>query len=260
MGMQSDYTVTSASNTEKYLRALLRRYRPELGCERLRVQFHQNTCTMVSLSRRGQQQSLRLHWLFTKAPGSVLEAVVRIFFVREDRLAKKQLRSSILDFIDEHRHLTLSDLCVRQLCPPHGRNYDLSDVERTIRKRFLRDCSEVRIGWSRRVTPCLMGKWIAMPEGSPNIVVINRLLDSRRVPAFYLQYIVFHELLHEMIPIRRRRGRWVHHPAEFRQRERQFPAFERALSWERENIGKLFDAHLRRSRGQRRVQRARGGW
>jgi hypothetical protein len=105
-----------------------------------------------------------------------------------------------------------------------------------------------------------MGKWIAMPEGSANVVVINRLLDSRRVPAYYLQYIVFHELLHEMIPIRRRGGRWVHHPVEFRRRERQFPAFERALSWERENIGKLFDASLRRSRSRRSMLQARPHW
>ena len=131
-----------------------------------------------------------------------------------------------------------------------GRVYDLSEVEAGIRVRFLRACPKVRIGWSLRVTPCLMGKWIAAPEGLPSVVAINRLLDHPRVPRFYLDYIVFHELLHELIPVRRECGRWVHHPMEFRRMERQFPWIDRALRWEQENIGRLFEEHLRRFGGR----------
>jgi hypothetical protein len=247
MRLEGDYSVTSASKTEGELRGLVHRYRPDFRGQSLQIQFHQNTCTMVSLSRRGPDRTLRIHWLFTKAPPAVLDAVVRSFFAKEGAARSRHFRTVVLDFIEENRSLTLSVLCARQLRSPRGRAYDLEEVEERVRARHLNDCPEVRIGWSPRVTPCLMGKWIQMPHGSPNVVVINRLLDDGRVPRFYLDYIVFHELLHELIPIRRERGRWVHHPAEFRRIERQFPGYERAQRWEKENIAKLFSIHARDS-------------
>jgi hypothetical protein len=227
---------------------LLLRYRPELFFEGdLKIELHENTWTMVSLSSRGRTRVLRLHKLFTKAPHAVLDAVVRSFFLRENRDAVRKHRARILDFVEANREMTLSSLSAQSLRAPRGSSYDLRAIADVIRRRHLPDCPPVRIGWSERVTPCLMGKWIAMPDGVPNVVVINRLLDSPQVPLYYLEYVVFHELLHEMIPIRRHGGRWVHHPAEFRRMEREFPAFEQAVGWERENVARLFVAHLRRT-------------
>lgn len=239
-----EYRLAGDSSTEEVLHSLVLRYRPELRSDReLKIQFHRNTSTMASLSRRGHGLTLRLHDLFTKAPLPVLDAVVQAFFTRRARDTRRQLQARILDFVEKNRDMTLSAALAQCLASPRGRAYDLDQVRGAICARFLPNCPRVRIGWSQRVTPSLMGKWIAMPNGLPNVVMINRLLDSLEVPLYYLRYIVFHELLHEVIPIRREHGRWVHHPAEFRRRERQFPYFERALRWERENIARLFNAH-----------------
>lgn len=256
----------SLGDTEQSLRALVRRHGrafPTSGV--LEIRFHENTCTMVSLSRRGDSRTLRLHRLFTRAPVGVLEAVVKSFMGPHAGEAAQSYRARILDFIDENRPLTLSRLSAQRLRPPRGRAYDLGAVARRLRSRYLASCPAVRIGWSERVTPSLMGKWIAMPAGLRNVIVINRLLDNSVVPPFYLEYIVFHEMLHELIPIRRERGRWIHHPAEFRRRERQFPGYERAQRWERENIADLFDAYLGEadSAGANRIParpRRRPGW
>lgn len=238
-----EYRLVGDSSTEELLHSLILRHRPDLDFGReLRIQFHRNTSTMASLSRRGRSLTLRLHDLFTKAPFPVLDAVVRVFFTRRNRDSRREFHARILDFVEKNRDLTLSSALAQCLSSPRGRVYDLKHVRDAIRAEFLPRCPRVRIGWSQRITPSLMGKWIAMPNGLPNAVMINRLLDSFEVPLFYLQYIVFHELLHEVIPIRREHGRWVHHPLEFRRRERQFPNFERALRWERENIARLFNA------------------
>jgi hypothetical protein len=249
-GLQSLACLEETGSAEGVLRACVLRYRPELFfVGELRIQFHENTWTMVSLGGRGGRSTLRLHKLFAKAPSSVLDAVVRSFFVPQDAGARRALRSSILEFIEANSQLALSSLSARRLRSPRGAAYDLKSIEEGVRKKFLPSCPSVRIGWSQRITQSLMGKWIATPDGLPNVIVINRLLDNSSVPLFYLEYVVFHELLHEVIPIRRKEGRWVHHPAEFRRRERQFPTFKQAVLWERTNVARLFDAQAKGADG-----------
>jgi len=72
-----------------------------------------------------------------------------------------------------------------------------------------------------------------------HLVRIHRVLDQPAVPAFFVRYILFHELLHAAFPPRRESGRTVHHGPEFRCRERDYPEFPRAKAWEAENIGRL---------------------
>jgi predicted metallopeptidase len=68
------------------------------------------------------------------------------------------------------------------------------------------------------------------------------------VPAFFVDYIVFHEMLHQAIPARQSGSRRQHHGPEFRARERAYPDYEKAIAWERENIGMLL--------GKPRIRRA----
>jgi hypothetical protein len=239
--------IQGAVRTEKVLRGSVLRFRPQLffGGE-LRIEFHRNTSTMASLGRRGRVYRLRLHELFARAPEPVLEALARCFFMRRGTRQMHEARERIFRFLERHRSNPLCHPCDVEARGPRGRVYDLARVQDALRRSFLPRCPRLRIGWSPRVTSTLMAKWVATPAGVPNVILVNPLLDSRRVPRYYLDYIVFHELLHEVIPIRRECGRWSHHPAEFRRQERRFPHFEKALRWERENVGILFDAHVRR--------------
>jgi hypothetical protein len=246
-----------AGRTEELLRAFVLRYRPEVFfAGELKIGFHQNTCTMASLSRRGRRQSLRLHRLFTQAPPSVLEAVVRSFFTRAPHGQAQRLRERIFDFLAENESAAGEWSSPFDLGSSRGRVHDLEEVQEAIRRDHLPQCPRLRIGWSRRASASLMGKWLATPAGLPSVVVVNRLLDDPRVPRYYVEYVVFHELLHELIPIRRERGRWVRHPVEFRRLERQFPSFREAVDWEQANVWRLFSAFSDRERVLCRVREA----
>ena len=61
-----------------------------------------------------------------------------------------------------------------------------------------------------------------------NIIRINPALDSKKVPRYFIAYVVYHEMLHAAIGIQNRSGRRSIHPAEFRD-------FERATAWERKS-------------------------
>jgi hypothetical protein len=64
-----------------------------------------------------------------------------------------------------------------------------------------------------------------------DILAINRVMDSERVPRYVLEFVMFHELLHGVLepggtPMRR-----LHHTKEFREREREFPMYSESEEW-----------------------------
>jgi predicted metal-dependent hydrolase len=68
------------------------------------------------------------------------------------------------------------------------------------------------------------------------------MLDQESVPGFFLDWIVFHEMLHGKHAIRKVDGRRCFHPPEFAEEERQFPAYARARLWEKTHLDVLLGA------------------
>ena len=85
------------------------------------------------------------------------------------------------------------------------------------------------------------GSWGAtrrvLPEG---LVLINRLLDGPLTPSWYLDFLVYHELLHAVIPPRPGTARILIHPPEFRRAERMHHEHARARLFERWASGRGF--------------------
>ena len=76
-------------------------------------------------------------------------------------------------------------------------------------------------------------------------VTISKTLDSQDVPEWFVEYILYHELLHMKHPARLINGRRYYHTSAFRNDERRFPHYDEAQKW------------LEREARQRRGQRAR---
>ena len=102
--------------------------------------------------------------------------------------------------------------------------------------------SDVLITWGRKSTRHA-AKRTSIKLGSysatERLIRIHPVLDQRWVPRYFVQYIVYHELLHHLVPEARVAGRTLLHPPEFLRREREFQQFSRALTWEQKNIDRL---------------------
>ena len=59
------------------------------------------------------------------------------------------------------------------------------------------------------------------------------------MPHYFVEYVVFHEMLHHMMPMPVRDGRRELHTPEFRQGEQRFRNYARAIEWERQHLGRL---------------------
>lgn len=72
------------------------------------------------------------------------------------------------------------------------------------------------------------------------IIRIHPLLDREFVPRWYVEYVIFHEMLHAFVPDKFDSAgrRMVHHEG-FMRREREFRFYKRAIEWERDNLGRF---------------------
>ena len=71
------------------------------------------------------------------------------------------------------------------------------------------------------------------------LIRIHPALDQKWVPRYFVAYIVYHEMLHHVIPSSQGNGRRMLHPPIFQARERVFRDFDRAIAWERAHISRL---------------------
>jgi hypothetical protein len=74
------------------------------------------------------------------------------------------------------------------------------------------------------------------------VIRIHPTLDRPEVPEFYVAAVVFHEMLHQVVPVHERNGRRVVHGAEFRRRERAYADYHRSREWERAHLGLLLSS------------------
>jgi hypothetical protein len=81
--------------------------------------------------------------------------------------------------------------------------------------------------WSRHRSRSELGHY----DETFNVLTISRRLDSRRVPLYVLDYVMYHEMLHMVYPARVRDGRRVYHTKEFLDAEKRFEHYARVMRW-----------------------------
>lgn len=77
------------------------------------------------------------------------------------------------------------------------------------------------------------------------LIRIHPALDQAFVPQSFVEFIVYHELLHHVIPPVRVNGRYQIHSAAFRRREREFPAYAEAIAWRQQSLRRLLRSNRR---------------
>jgi hypothetical protein len=73
------------------------------------------------------------------------------------------------------------------------------------------------------------------------LIRIHPLLDARFVPRWFLEYVIYHEMLHSVVPDKydRKRKRRIVHTEEFNEREKKYPSYRRAKAWEEANLARF---------------------
>ena len=158
----------------------------------LKIDWHENRTTYFSARRARGVLHLRLHALFLKSPTPVLEALARLAFRRDPKA---------LAIVRKMAHLHFSQTqAAPKAMPSKGLVYDLQEIADRIRERYFTPEIAPAIGWAASRT----GRFRFMTFGSydrhRNQIRIHKLLDSAEVPPYFVEFIVYHEMLHAVCP------------------------------------------------------------
>jgi hypothetical protein len=202
--------------------------------EPVEVELTDNAWTMVSYRRVQGRLRFRLHHMFARAHEPVMRALAG--FTGRNRRAHGR---AIDEYVRQNREL-IRPLAPRPQAPlsPRGRVHDLAEIYAGLNARHFDGSIRARIGWGRR-SPGGRKRSIKMGVyfHDQKVIRIHPALDDARVPRYFVEMVVFHEMLHQIHPPAvDGAGRRVVHGPDFRAAERRFPGYLRARAWEKAHL------------------------
>lgn len=131
----------------------------------------------------------------------------------------------------------------RQLNLRHeGKHFDLRSIFDRLNRRYFRGrLRDYKVVWGRRRKHRPKDYFtFGTIQEEDRVIRINPLLDQPFVPLWFLQYVLYHEMLHSVVPDEVvSAGRRRVHTNEFNRRERKFRSYRRARRWEEENLARF---------------------
>jgi hypothetical protein len=240
--------------------SLERRIRAHLAHGRVQVTLTDNRYTMISVRRIGardraagdaaggaggkaprgadRRYEVRLHHMFVDADPVITRALAH-YIADNDADASRILG----DFIDANSgHVRgRARRAPTQLIFTAGEHHDLRDIFDELNARYFDHRIDAAITWGprsgrpRRRNSIKMGSYSV----EDRLIRIHRSLDRAFVPRFFVAWIVFHEMLHQVHDIRVKNGRREFHSKEFLAAEAGFELYDQAKLWERRHLDAL---------------------
>lgn len=196
--------------------------------------LNSNRRRMVSARQRGPGAvEVRLQRAFLDSPDDVLSELAQLILGRHtDKLALRRFIDSAFRENPEQGRPRRQVGVDRQVSSHH----DIERYARDLNDIYLGGRSTARVVWGRK------GKRrsrrsirFACYDPERNLVIMNRKLDSAAIPAYFVEYVLFHEMLHEVLGIGERPdGRRDVHGSLFKLMESTYPDYDKARRFERE--------------------------
>ncbi len=215
----------------------LQRYLSRTAARKVRLRLTDDRRELLEArSHEGQALNLTVHGLILDAPRRVIRALAG--FVQEPvperrRKVIRLYRGTGLDRAGDRspggRRVTLRHA---------GARFDLKAVYDRLNGEYFDGTLHAFITWGRRTR---RRGARSIHFGSYNwerrLIRVNPLLDRGFVPRYFVDSVVYHEMLHAALGVRAGRDGGIEaHTAEFRRREAGFRHAARARVWERRHL------------------------
>jgi hypothetical protein len=241
MATPSPPAPNSALETEAH-RQRITGYLTMRMCDPVDLVFTNNRSTIISAKHQKGRYSVRLHRLFRHADELVLNHLSSYL------MSPTKTDSRVLDrFIARHRK-EIDAKSAPKVAPlkAKGRYHDLTSVLAAVNETYFQGRVDVRIGWGSaparkrtRRRRRSFSRALATYYYNTQTIKVSPVLDAENVPSYVLQWIVYHELLHHVLPIKKVGSRHLYHSRQFRALERAFVHYEKAKAWEESHLEQL---------------------
>jgi predicted metal-dependent hydrolase len=233
---------TAIDDTELARQRLERRIGAHLPGRRLALAVTDNRYTMISVRREKGIFRLRLHHMFLEAEPEVVRALGR--YVGDNDRDSSSLLGRFIDVHQEHIRRARRVRSAAVTIETRGEVHDLAEIYDDLNRRLFSARIDAKITWGLRTPPGGKRKRrnsIKMGSYSveDRLIRIHPSLDRDFVPRYFVEWIVYHEMLHQKHHIPVVGGRRQFHTRAFLAEEATFTHYERARRWERENLNRL---------------------
>jgi hypothetical protein len=178
-----------------------------------------NLASLYHAWREGPEIGLTMSEGFSGAPQPVIESLVKLA-LPYTRRSKHEGEQAF-----ERRLVELQVAGGTYEERSRGLHYDLDEVFRRVNELYFNgEIGRPRLMWNKLITSQEFGHYDPLSD----TLMISITLDSARVPAYVVDHVMHHELLHKVMGSTVVNGRRLFHSREFKQAERQFHLFAEA--------------------------------
>jgi len=227
-----------------YFAEAFRQLAPKKLTPELDVRFYPYAGLNHTIRLRSGRIHVRVADIFADAPPEVWRALGVILVAKLLQRKVPEAQNKIYrEYSCTPDSLRRSDLARKRrgrkvITTSKGRTYDLDRMFARVNRQFFDNTiPKPQLTWSRARTRRILGHM----DAAHDTIVISRTLDAPDVPQWFVEYIMFHEMLHIKHPARIVGGRRLYHTKSFRLEEQRHPHYADALEW-------LDDIALRRRR------------
>jgi hypothetical protein len=187
-----------------------------------------NSTSLLSLRTKGKSVGVRLHWMFLHANMNVIREIAE--FIKSGR-NKTPL---ISEYIKKNDTCLKKKLLKTPVIHTQGRYHNLHDLFVSVNDEYFKGTITALITWGKRnpkwsVRKRMLGSFCR----NTNTIRISPVLDKKTIPQYLINFVIYHEMLHSVMPVEKKNGRRLIHTSEFRRREQLFKDYKKAAAWEK---------------------------
>jgi hypothetical protein len=203
----------------------------------VKVEFYPYTNARSTIRQRKGVFEVRIADILHDAPAGFFQALAVILVAR---LFDYLVPASALGIFNQYLQSTpiVAQIAAlrqqrgkKRLSHPLGNAYDLGKLFHKLNNQYFANALPLpQLGWSLRSARYLL----ACYDPTHNVIVVNPRLDCDTTPAYVVEFVLYHEMLHlkycsSPANIMIQRQCW--HPVEFRQEEQRFREYHSAKNW-----------------------------
>jgi hypothetical protein len=125
--------------------------------------------------------------------------------------------------------------------PKAGIHHNLNELFSELNSQYFENSLAIPVEWSGSgITSSRSVVRLGYYSPRKKLIKISRILDYPHVPKFFVSFILYHEILHHILPpYRIGLKRKIHH-SEFKQKEREFQEYEQSQAFLKDFKKELF--------------------
>jgi hypothetical protein len=187
-----------------------------------------NLPVIYRISQQKDYLLIEAHQGFMEAPPVVIHALVRIALAGKG----KAVLSKIKDYAHSQTFLSISSALEGENQPTiarsKGQHFDLEQVFHKINQAYFNGKIEPpNLMWNKTLTHRKFGHY----QTNTDTVMLSISLDQPSTPAYVVEFVMYHELLHKQLGVVTNHGRRYAHTKAFREAEARFSQQERAQAY-----------------------------